>query len=593
MNLERRDLQIGVIKTLPFALILAIFYLHDFFKWYSSLLSYPWAAMFVFALSISIFGAVARRRLIVNYADLSVANWYLGIVFLLLGAGFYIYGTISSEPYLVWAQFESALFFVLSYISMSYDWRIVRSTALLFIIVGLAFPSPFLLTAIGIQSTFFGSTLAMTILFLIFAERDFRLNIAPLLAYSLVFLYFFVTIGKEPLLMYLIPFCFALYAHPTLRRTSSVVETSNFKCRHLWPIADGSGFCSSCGSKYVGSTKPPRLGIAGLVLIFIILFLLSFPLVEIPVLQLYKGSTPQYNIYNYQGVSGVTLPATPQGWLTNSTTLLSLSGDLYASKNVYVPVSNPSTSNYTLYYELSPGSQANLTNAWGNVPSWNRVATPMGLIGLSGFLIIYTPTNASSTATTLIVYSGNERVAFLQPFGERTLTMQLSFTRNFSSSINVNNAVTIFVSDIQAMWQGQISNLNSASSWSSFIFSTYSLFLSTYTIIAIIASASLILFASYRAMQSDFKTDRYLEIASGLDEMKWLALSSVMSLASSHPITELELENILSKRMALMPEEVRNLLGDLEQGGLLQRVIWERGHDVMFGWRTSIKFGLI
>lgn len=592
MNLERRNSQVNLIKALPFALILAFFYLHDFYRWYSVIVSYPWDVMFVFALSISIFGAVARRRLIANYADLSVGNWYLGVIFLLAGLGLYLYGTVSPAPYLAWAQFESILFFVLSYISLSYDWRIVRSTSLLFLIVGLAFPSPFLLDAIGTQSTFYVSTLAMIVFFLFYAERNFRLNIAPLIAYVVTFSYFSIPSGQDYFLA-LIPLSFVVYAHPALRRNLSNGHGADSNCPHLWPVSDGSGFCYSCGKKYLGSSRVPRLGLPGLVLIFLMLFLLSFPLVQIPVLQFYSNPVPYYNVYDYRGVSETMLPSAPQGWLTNSTTTLNLSGDLYASKSVYVPATNPNTANYTLYYELAQGSQTNMTNSWGNLFGWNRAQTLMGLGGLSGALLIFTPKNASSAMDTLIVYTGSERVTFLQPFGQRVVTMQMSFTRNFSSSVDVGSAATSFVSDLHTYWQGTIFSLNQASTWSGFLFSMYSLFLSIYSIIAIIATSSLVAFVSYKAMLSDSKTDHFLEIASDLDEARWKALSSLMSSSLSRPMTELDIEEILSRKTAFKSGDVLKLVQDFEHEGLLQKVILEKKHEVLLGWRTSIKLGFV
>lgn len=593
MNLERRNFQVSLIKAIPFAFILFFFYLHDFLKWYSIIVSYPWVVMLVFALSISIFGAVARRKLISTYADLSKGNWPLGIAFLLAGFGFYSYGTISTTQYLAWAQFESILFFVLSYISLSYDWRIVRSTSLLYLIVGLGFPSPFLLASVGSEYTFYLSTLAMIVLFLVYAERNFRLIIAPLIAYALAFSFFYIPNGQGNVILYLIPLCFAVYAVPQVRKKLSNGRATGFECRHLWPVSDGSGFCYSCGKKYLGSSQTPRLGLAGLVLIFVILLLLSIPLVEVPVLQLYKGSTPYYNVYSYQGVSGVALPTAPPGWLTNTSSILNLTGDLYSSKNIYVPVSNPNTSNYTVYYELSQGSQTNMSNSWGNLFGWNRAQTPLGLGGLSGNLIIFTPQNTSSPADTLIVYSGHERVTFLQPFGEKTVTMQMSFTRNFSSSVDVQSAATAFVSDLQNYWVGSISNLNQASTWSAFLFSMYSLYLSINSIVAILVSSSLVAFVSYKALQGDSKADSFLEIASGLDETKWQALSSLMSTSSTRPMTELDIERLLTKKMGLKTEDVRKLVLDFEHEGLLQKVILEMRHEVLLGWRMSIKFGFI
>ena len=505
-----------MIKAVPFVVISAIFFLHLVSQWYSILFSFPWIGISIFAFTLSIFGAVARKNLINNYADLSVGSWALGSLFLLAGLGLYIYGTLSGPPYVAWAQFESAIFFILSFISFCYDWRIVRATALLFLVVGLAFPSPWLSSALGAHSSYYATALGMLIVFLIFARRDLRLMIGPFIASTFVFAYslFHGTFGS--IAPYVVPLCFIVYAVPALRKQRGRREIGA-ACKEHVPELGGFGFCSVCGKKYAASAKLPRLGLGGLVIIFLVLALLSLPLIEIPVLQLQSGSAPQYGLYSRNGVSTVDLPITPQGWLTNSSSALSLSGDLYATKNVYVPVSNPDRSNYTLYYELSQASQTNMSNAWRDVFGWNRAVTILNLGGLHGSLIVYSPTNITSGNDTLNVYSGSERLTFLHLFGANLVTMQMSFTRNFSSSVSSRQAATIFVSDLQTYWGGWISDLCPASSWCRFLFSMYYLFLSIFTVVAIIASSSLIIFASYRAMQSDSKTDDFLDTASDLD----------------------------------------------------------------------------
>ncbi|MGI0086040.1 MAG: hypothetical protein ACREBQ_13255, partial [Nitrososphaerales archaeon] len=263
----------------------------------------------------------------------------------------------------------------------------------------------------------------------------------------------------------------------------------------------------------------------------IVLVLILLPLAQVPILQLSSGSTPQYNLYTSGGATGNTLPETPEGWLVNSSIPLNLRGDLYSVKNVYVPVSNPERSNYTLYYELAQGLRTNMSNTWGNLVGWNRTVTTLYFAGLGGSLVIYTSRN-----TTFIVYSGTERLTFLQPFRGQNLATQLSFTRNFSSSVSLALAASTFVTDLQTYWLSSFPAVNSASGWSAFFFSIYSLFLSLYALLAVLASSGVFVFIVFRAMQTDSKTDRFLTLASELEETKWLTLSSLIE-SSAHPKT--------------------------------------------------------
>lgn len=592
--MAKSNWQVNLIKAVPFACITLIFYLHDFSQWYSALFSQPWLSIPIFAITISIFGAIAKGKLISAYSDLAVGSWILGTIFILAGLGLYIYGTVSTTPYFAWAQFESALFFILSFISLSYDWRLVRTTGFLFLITALAYPVPYISNIIGMEKLFYATAVAMLIIFLVFAASDLKLIVGPFLASAFVFGYALLPSTAGNVLPFVLPLCFIVYALPALRRRRTKERENHIVYQDHVAEAGGLGFCSLCGKKYEPSAHLPKLGLAGLVVIFLVLALLSFPLVEIPVLQLHGGSVPQYNVYKHDGVSVADLPLTPQGWLTNSSSALSLSGDLYALKNVYVPATNPNTSNYTLYFELSQGFQSNMSSAWGNKLGWNRAQTHLDLGGLGGFLIIYTPQNASAGNPILIVYSGSERLTFLQPFGEKTVTMQLSFTRNFSSTVDVQAAANSVVSDIKSNWQGWLLELNPASSWSGFLFSMYSIFLSIFTILAIIVSSSLIVYLSYRAIQGDSKTDHFLEIASELDENEWNALSTLIASSSSLPKTELELSELIDKRLYARPNGAAiKLVRDLEKSGLLTKVTYEARNEVLQGWRMSIKFGFI
>ena len=95
-------------------------------------------------------------------------------------------------------------------------------------------------------------------------------------------------------------------------------------------------------------------------------------------------------------------------------------------------------------------------------------------------------------------------------------------------------------------------------------------------------------------MQSDSKTDDFLDTASDLDEVKWFALSSLMAAdPSSRPLTESEIADLLMKKSIARAEEVSELVEDLKQVGLLKRVVWEKRHEVLLGWRTSIPFGFV
>ncbi|MGI0085861.1 MAG: hypothetical protein ACREBQ_12340, partial [Nitrososphaerales archaeon] len=335
---------VSLMKALPFAAILVFAYFHDFPQWYFTLFAYPWFGTFVFALALSVFGFFSRSKVIDAYVELSNSNWPSGVLAFLTSIGLYIYGSYSSGSYAEWLQFESFLLLIVSYVLLSYDWRIVRLTVPLFLILGLVFPSPLLLDLIGIRFLVIATGFAMILLILLFERSNFRFMFGPIIAAAVVFVYFILPPTLGAALPYTIPLYFLVYAYGNLRK-EPVASSLGLRCEKHRPSGDGFGFCALCGRKYSASDRLPRSGVAGLALIVLVLILL--PLAQVPILQLSSASTPQYSVYTSGGATGNSLPQTPEGWLVNSSIPLNLRGDLYSVKNVYVPVSNPDRSNYT------------------------------------------------------------------------------------------------------------------------------------------------------------------------------------------------------------------------------------------------------
>jgi hypothetical protein len=575
---------VSLLKGPPFVGVLAFFYFHDFLGWYTSIFVFPWIGVFILGVTLSIFGAVSIGRAIEAYAEVSKGSWAAGLITLFGAIGLYIFGSYSMGTFGYWLQYESLLVLVASYILLSYDWRILRATALLFIIAALAFPSPFFLNLFGTEYIFYGTIGAMVVLF-IASERSYARAIAgSFVAAGVVIAYYLIPQSISSVVPYVIPLCFLVYAYGALR--SNPNSKIGPACSQHRPSGVDSGFCSLCGRRFRASSRSPKSGLIGLAIVILVLILL--PTIQIPLMQLSSETTPQYNVYNYRQINVNNLPETPQGWTLNSSNTLNLTEDLFALKNVYSPSQNTLGGNYTLYFELSRASKTNLSSTWSrNVFGWNKTVTPLNFGGLGGTLVIYT-----SNTTTFIVYFGNMRLTFTEPFSQQVLTLQFSLLRNFSSSVSVPVAASTFVSDLNP-WQTELSPLNTGSAWSAFFFSLYSLFNSIFSLLAIIGSSGVVVYIAFRAMQSDSEADRFMTISSELDQAKWLTLSSLIE-SPYRPRAALDIQKLLlEKKENLDTDEIVNVVKDLENVGLLKKVLWERGSEVFQGWITAVRFGVV
>ncbi|MGH9918325.1 MAG: hypothetical protein ACRD6W_05585, partial [Nitrososphaerales archaeon] len=339
------------------------------------------------------------------------------------------------------------------------------------------------------------------------------------------------------------------------------------------------GFCSMCGRKSAAVHRG-HLGVVGLAVVLLTLYALA--VTQVPVLSL-KAGVPTSSIYSPEGVTTAQIPATPVGWLVNSSTPLDEKGDAYAVKQVYVPSYHPEAENYTLYYELSLGVTP-ITSSWTAMTGWNQSSAVSSAIPpMQGRIITYV-----STQAVMLVFVGTDQMYFSNGTAFEPLYVGFSVTREFHGT-TVAQATSEFTNDLQALFTPTLQSETYYSDWTGYFFRVSQTATAVEGLVALLSSAGLIFWAAYRVELSDTRVDGFVTAASGVDDEDYSLLVSQWK--SGRPgRTGNEIADMagVGREDAQGRRRIYRSLETLERSGLMKRTLVETGPDLTLEWIPAV-----
>ena len=579
-----------ITKLLTLLPILAAVYFFDFPKFFALLTSSGQGAFFFVAISLFALGAFLKRKILRARLELSSISFTWGLPLLGVAALLYFYGSYSSDT--VWYHYESFFALVVGYVALRIGTGILRSLVPLLAILVLALPPVGFFPGLTDQAivAFLCADLTF-VFFLVFVGLRMNAMVIPV---AVIVLGLFawneptsLLFGRQLDQVLLIPAPLLVLLVPRIRGFVSLPNGAPAVKYHEHHLRS-DGFCSICGSKLSRARTGENIGIWGFLAVVVVAALII--LSAVPALVLTDG-VPYDAYYTSHGYSGTITPTTPTGWQINSTAVYKsgsvtnpdFATDVYAIKQVYVPLYHPETANYTMYYELADVSPpySNVTFG-GDIPGWNRTANVFIQIGpLQGHLATYVASNE-----VMLAYQGTTSMLFLNGGAFQGYFVGIGFIREFKNS-NVNLDTTQFLGDLNALWLPGITKDSTYSGWTNFLYvlDQGSLFTSTFLILA--SSMIAIIWVAYRASVLDERLDRFLTMASAQSEENWWYLTGLLK-RPHHAGTGQELalaENISTPADV---ERMASSLGELEKRRLVRRSLIERGADIVSVWRAVV-----
>jgi len=556
--------------------IAVLAYFHDVPGWLSTLDSAHTVGFLAAAVALFGLGLWLKRGITGAYLEMSEGSTVLGIVFLSAAIGFYIYG--SWYGLASWFHFESLLLLAVGYGLLCLGARFMRLTAPLLAMFAFVLPFPVIDGLPRPPGFPLYLPIVFVALFAIYLKTSPKSMILPALVAGVGTLYWLFPVywplACAPLL------CLALLAPKSLRIHEQLPGGGPRPCAlHGEPEIKSWGFCSMCGRKSA-TVRRAHLGVVGLAVVLLTLYALA--VTQVPILSLNAG-VPASNVYSPEGVTSSPIPATPAGWLVNSSTPLTQKGDAYAIKQVYVPSYHPETQNYTLYYELSLGVTP-ITNSWTAMPGWNQSSSVSSVLSpMGGRIITY-----ASPQAVLLVFVGSSQLYFSNGTTFEPLFVGVSVTREFQGT-TVANATSEFNNDLQALFLPTLNSDAYSSSWTGYFLRVSQTATAVEGLLALMSSTGLILWGTYRVELSDTKLDGFVTAASGVDDEDYSLLASQLEAGRSR-----RTGNEIADMAGIGQDNTQGLrriyhsLQNLERSGLMKRVLVETGPDLTLEWKLPV-----
>lgn len=568
-----------IMKGLTFVPLMLVAYYSAIPTWINYFQSNHVLITLVSGFSLFALGFWVKRRIIGTYAVMSKSNLVLGL-FVLAAASilYFITDLFLKSPALT---YESLLLFSAGYILARSDWRLIRLLWPLFAILVVVPFSPLIAVVMGSVVSSLVVPLVMFMFFDLYiissvdgTNENLRLLVLPAFIVAFGALYAWLAPGTLSFLILFIPGSLIILWIPKIGSLLQVSPVKPRRCEfHRDPTGDG--FCISCGHRFSSPKNTVPSGMLGLLLTITILAMLLS--VQVPLLG-FNGSSVTDNMYSYMGTSSTVIPPTPTGWLINSTVPLSEPGDVYAAKLVYVPISQPETKNYTLYFELSPTTPYLIQGGWGDIQGWNRTQQPLVLGDFIGNMISYTSSNGF-----IFIFEGQTQWRFANGLNFEDLSVGVSFERNFTSGINDSTASSQLIQDIDSLFVPLFNTLAYHSSWDDFLYRA-SLTLDGLSGLVLIAlSAGGILTGMYFMKGSDEKLSGFQTRSSELDDGDWSLVSILLKNGS---LTTPEIESNLT----ICDSPKKNLeerLDFLKKTRMIQLKFIERKSEILLGWNAT------
>ncbi|MEM3638074.1 MAG: hypothetical protein QXX17_00445 [Conexivisphaerales archaeon] len=461
-------ISISMLSFLPLAVLL--FY-NEVPVWASELSNIKFGTVFTAGLTVSLFLIWINRLGIRNYVQLGRRSIAIPTVIFAAGLALYVLGNYSAYKDIL--LYESLVLLIAGYIGYRYDIGVYYFIAIPFAILASLPLGWIFLTAYS--PLFLYLLLASVIgLSIVSARHSPRAMVAVSLVLVLCLVLTRYSFGIYQILLIPLPALLALLTH----RKAHPNLISEKDCEEHLP--DNAGFCLYCGSRCserYRSNTTNSFAISCWLIVIILLMLVQFSTLTVT----NNGTT--INMFSLQGVAKTPLPSSSATWLLNSTQPLTVKGDIYASKQVYVPSTTPERINYTLYFEVAR-LPPNITMSWHDIPGYNFSSSLFDVSGLQGHIISY---QARSNLT--LVFGGYRTFTFLVNRSFQNLYIGFSIVGMFSSS-NTTQSRERFEADVVSMLLPMTNTIETAASSTYFLSQLYVSFAEISTLTAGILSVS-------------------------------------------------------------------------------------------------------
>src|SRR5579875_105987 len=564
---------VPLLKSLTVIPLIIFFYYYDFFLFRRWFLAYPLSSFFIAATVLVCLGILMRWKVISTLAQVSAGSTTWGFFFLMASVVFYLYGSNFSSSTLLF-HYESLVLMVYAYVLFMFGARLAW-VALPLVVVEALVP------LFGEIEVLLGNTLALVVvagaIFILFASFvRFRPYSLALPAAVIALLLAAVSFPALEILQLGAPLCLVLLI-PTKTRELFSGSRPAVKSACQNHVVE-NGFCLICGSRIPSeSTISPSMFAS---LLLIVLIVVATVLVQVPLLAFYGAPAQSY--ITYRGYVANPIPGPPTGWLVNQSTIQSYNSDVYAIKQVYVPITYPERSNYTLYYELSRGSPY-VVNSFGNIPGYNRISNLTQVGNLRGYVTVY-----NSSYNLMVVFPATTQLTFWNGSGFITLNNGITILRNFTGT-NITAAENYFVGDLNSLFLPEIQSQSFFTSWTSYYSTLNSISNSLLLMVEALCSSAAIFGVAVVASRLDGSVEDSWTKASALSEKDWRVLNAFLESRGT-----LTTEEIYSK---LMPAEeagteltlntVLESVKGLETKGLVRRNFVQRDGSVQLSWKVS------
>ncbi len=572
---------LGVVtKMLTLVPFVVALYFFDFTK-FAVIFTPSLLAFCVTSVTLLVIGVILKAKILRAALQLSSVSFAWGALLLAFSVAAYLYGPYS--PDLAWYRYESLCLLVISYVAFRIGTRVLRVMSPLLLILAFSFAPLGLFPAAAESWVGVGVVWIYLVAFLVYT----RLRLQPVLLPAVVagiglamwltsnhiqnglpsYLYVYLPV---PLAILLIPKARAFIMLPGAKPAG--------KCPGHTQQPDG--FCSTCGTRLSAPTVKENFGPWGLLAVAGVTALLLFA--SVPALA-FVGGVPYDAQYTPQGYSNSAIPATPNGWQVNSSTLKEFPGlDLYAVVKVYVPLVHPETENYTVYYEVAAGVPVSSAPSGGDIPGWSRVSNDFMQYGpYQGYLTTYT-----TSGRVMLSYQGKTQMLFVNDGTFQKYYVGLGFVRVFKNS-NVAADTSLFLGDIKTIWLPAVNADTSYSTWTNFLGRTYDGAVFVTPFLLIVSSIGAMLWFLSEASKRDERLDRFLTLSSVQSQSSWSTLSLLLA-RKNHAGTPLDLARNERRGEPGDAGGIGASLKSLERRHLVRRIIAEVGSDAVLVWKAVV-----
>lgn len=565
---------VKILTFVPFALALYFYDIPNF----AIVLTQTYLPFFVLSCSLAVVGILMKYKILTARFNLSKGSFAWGALLFGGSVFLYVYGSFMPAP--TWYHFESLYLLFIGYLAIRVGTKFLRAMAPLLVLFAFSF-APFGLWPPSSEPVMAVALIYVdAVAFVVYSRIRFRSLLLPSVSMAIGFTLWYSASAfpsRVPVFLdLLIPLPFLTLFAPKARGFMLPSGGGPIACPGH--TVEPDGFCSLCGKRISRSLARESFGPWGLVALGLITVILLFA--QVPALA-FIGGAPYDSQVTGRGFSASITPPTPAGWQVNSTTLYhNLFPDLYAVKNVYVPIFHPETKNYTVYYEVALDASASEAPNGGEIPGWTRISNNFSQVGpLQGYLTVY-----SASGVTMLSYQGKTTMNFLSGPSANPYYVGMAFVREFKNT-NVAPDVAQFLNDIDSLWVPGMNNDVSLSNWSAFLAGTYADTVFIAPDVGLLLSILAMGWTANLAVRRDNRLDRFLTVSAGLPPQAWSCLSYIRG-RRKHQASGLDLVQI-SETPQNGPE-AGAMAKELERRGLIERVLVESGSDMASMWRSTV-----